>query len=383
MIDEAYLSCINSEANRVLYCFDSRLYRKKCLMASSLGEMRVPFKTLGLVIVSDDSPSPSAAAAIGYACELAFRQYPEECSEYRESFLNRLSRAQAIEIAMPSHASFRLPVNLASQLLEVKGSQEACSKRCQELEQLVSGLSAASVQNEARLGEQREVCDHQLMTITELEGRIKLLTVDNMGLQESLGTLASKLSETEGQLAEAEQRIDASGHAILTKQEEMCSMAALIEQQQKEMETLRTEGDGLKGQLLEETSRNTDEKKRIAGQFVDFKRKALQERGQLSEELAVTQVQLKQAAEELHVAKADLHGKEQEVRRLEAELQATRNALEQKEELLRRKHLEFEELISVPSLDKEGQNTTAPSQSQMSCLIDFLSVREEDEFVSV
>jgi peptidoglycan hydrolase CwlO-like protein len=118
-----------------------------------------------------------------------------------------------------------------------------------------------------------------------------------------------------------------------------------------------------------------EERRKLANQFTEYKRRSMQEKAVISEELAVANLKIKQGNEEVGNLKKQLESIEALLKEHQSKVHELTCKLEQRDEQLKQRHTGFVEITS----NKDDEMI----DNGLCDLADLISDRSGDEFVSV
>lgn len=364
---ECLLGSLEASKNELLYSIDHNLFTKKLRMALKLNASNPPaFKTIALLFSSSATECNNVALVNEIQqvlLELAIIYYPDDFKKYQTVFAKSVSWTLDQDIPMGRRFSF------VSSTMDMFISYSILYEQCSKYKQTIEESERRNTQLLTAQSDNNQTRNDQIAFIAELEKKLSDRKHDINCLRGESDDLMLQLQSSNEKCKELEDIHKLSEHTISTLSEANQKLQSELLQRDTIINDLKEQYQQLLSSLHQEQNNNTEERKRLAVQFTEFKRRSMVEKAAVCEELAVSNLKLKQSTEEVSKLKVHFESMEGMLKKCQSEVHNLKCQLELRDEQLRQRRTEFVDV------DRASMN------SALSDLIDLISDR--DEFVTI
>lgn len=365
---ECLLGCLEPSKNELLYDVDANLYSKKLRMALRLSVTCPPaFKTIALLYAGSTSDSKNLALVHDIQqvlLELAIMYHSDEFRQYQALFAKTVSWTQSEDVHDMSISGRRY--SFINSTLDMFMNYSLLYEQCAKYKQLIDEYEQKTSQLIYSQSDLQQAHHGHVAAMAEVERKLSNRNHEFNCLRGEADDLALQLQASNEKcrtLVEDKKSLEAR----------ITTLSVQVEEKRAEITDAQAEVNRLSCMLLQEQQNNAEERRKLASQFTEYKRRSLVEKSALTEELAVANVKIKQSSEEITLTRHQLNSIESTLKGYQSEIHGLKCQLELREEQLRQRKTDFIQVDAVV-VDENMDNA-------LSDLIDLISDRED--FVNV
>lgn len=377
ILRECLLGCLSVQENIILYELDPQLYNEKLAISLRVASQAPPpFKSLAVTISTcHDHPSKVSDSIVGVCLELAIIHYPDDYLKYKDSlskaWLKRHKTIKCKESDKHPDILSQCLFKLQKELHCLNREREALLSDNCALKERIELSEQAALKNTQINSEQAALIGELESKLTGCSGQIQKLVTENNQMQIDLSSLKEDLDkrlnldlDLQSTQVKLDQAVNENAR-LHSKYEQVCLELADKTAKLASLVSIHEQ------QAID----NCEERKKIASQFAEYKKRTMQEKLAASEELALATIKNKQLVDELSSLKELNSSTEQTVKEQQHMLHDLKCQLELKNEQLKQRSKGLDEYVhlSDEGMDNDCNNIASSS------FIDLLPCNGEEQ----